>query len=350
MSIREKFFNSMRRKDGRFIPFEFDLCPSKEEEYKKKTGSDNYMEYFRFPIKWLSSEYVSKEDKFSRYYSSQDDIAIDDWGVGYKKGSVAHFTEMQHPLKGFDSVEEFANYPYPDPVNDYKWDDVPCKVKSIKEQDLIAVAGMQMTIFEIAWYLRGMDNFMIDMVMNPELANYHLDRIEGIRCEFAKRYASAGCDVLSLGDDIATQRDMMMNPDMWREYLKPRLANVIKAAKDINPDILIAYHSDGNLMKVIPELIEVGVEILNPIQSECMDPVEIKKKYGDRLSFWGTVGTQTTMPFGTPDEVRKVCLRMIEEVGKGGGLLLAPTHLLEPEVPWENIQAFIDTINEYNSR
>lgn len=102
------------------------------------------------------------------------------------------------------------------------------------------------------------------------------------------------------------------------------------------------------LRAIIPELIEIGVEILNPIQPECMDPVIIKKQYGERLSFWGTLGTQTTMPFGTAVEVRQVCQKMFQEVGRGGGLGLAPTHVLEPEVPWANIQGFVDAVNEYN--
>jgi uroporphyrinogen decarboxylase len=113
---------------------------------------------------------------------------------------------------------------------------------------------------------------------------------------------------------------------------------------------LIFYHGDGNLQAIIPELIEIGVDILNPVQPECMDPVEIKKQYGEQLSFWGTIGTQTVMPFGSPQQVREVCEKMIQEVGRGGGLGLAPTHVLEPEVPWENIQAFIDAVHTYNSK
>lgn len=348
MSIRKKFFDAMRRKSGDFVPFEFNLCPSQYEEFKRRTGSDNYAEYYNFPCRGIGVKYMGNKDKFVQYYENLDNIKLDDWGVGYKSGSVAHFTEMQHPMKDFSTVEDFENYPYPDPVNDYDWNSLEDRVKAIKEKDLVAIAGMQCTIFEAAWYLRGMDNLMIDMVFNPELANYHMDRIAQIRCEFARRYALAGCDILSLGDDVSTQLDMMMNPDTWREFLKPRLAKVIKAAKDAKPDILIFYHGDGNLQKIIPDLIEIEVEILNPVQPECMDPVEIKKKYGDKLSFWGTIGTQTTLPFGTSDEVRQFCLKMIKEVGRGGGLFLAPTHMVEPEVPWENIQAFIDTVKEYN--
>lgn len=134
---------------------------------------------------------------------------------------------------------------------------------------------------------------------------------------------------------------------MWRKWLKPRLARVIEQARRVKPDILIFYHSDGDCTAIIPELIEIGVDILNPVQPECMNPAELKKEYGDRLAFWGTIGTQTTMPFGTPDEVKAVVKERIETVGKGGGLLLAPTHILEPEVPWENVLAFFEAVEEY---
>ena len=100
---------------------------------------------------------------------------------------------------------------------------------------------------------------------------------------------------------------------------------------------------------IIPELIEIGVDVLNPVQPECVDPVALKEQYGDRLSFWGTIGTQTTMPVGTPEEVRENVRHMIETVGKGGGLLVAPTHLLEPEVPWENIEALIQAVKDYGT-
>lgn len=351
MSIREKFFNAMRRIDGSYVPFEFGLCPSLHEEFKRRTDKEDYAEYYGFPVRFVSP--VNKVDpgRFSKYHTNSDNLVrVTDWGVGHKQGSVAHFTEMQHPMKDLETIEEFQQYPYPDPVADYDWSEVAAKVNSIKERDLIVIAPMSCTIFETAWYMRGMDNLMIDMVMNHELADYHMDRIMNTRCEFARRYAEAGVDVLALGDDVSTQLDMMMSPEMWRGFLKHRLGKVIRAAKDIKPDILIFYHGDGNLQKIIPDLIEVGVDILNPIQPECMDPAEIKRLYGDRLSFWGTLGTQTTLPFGTAEDVRNECIKMIETVGKGGGLLLSPSHLLEPEVPWENIQAYIDTVNEYNNR
>ena len=208
---------------------------------------------------------------------------------------------------------------------------------------------MQMTLFEVAWYLRGMDNLMVDMMVNPEFALALLDEITAIRVGMAEKYAKYGIDILMLGDDVSSQQDMMMDPGLWREMLKPRMAEVIKAAKAVNPDILLFYHGDGNLQKVIPDLIEIGVDILNPVQPECMDPLLIKKLYGDRLTLWGTLGTQTTLPFGTPEEVKEKCRELIRTAGRGGGLLLAPTHTIEPEVPWKNIQAFLEAVREYGA-
>ena len=140
---------------------------------------------------------------------------------------------------------------------------------------------------------------------------------------------------------------MIMSPDMWRKWIKPRFAEAIRIAKELKPDVLIFYHSDGHIEPVIPDLIEIGIDILNPVQPECMDPEKLKINYGDRLSFWGTVGTQITMPFGTPEEVKEVVRNRIETVGKRGGLLIAPTHMLEPEVPWENVIAFVEAVREF---
>jgi uroporphyrinogen decarboxylase len=157
-------------------------------------------------------------------------------------------------------------------------------------------------------------------------------------------------DVIMFGDDVGTQKALMMSVETWRKWVKPATAATIAAAKAVNPDVIALYHSDGVIYDIIPELIEIGVDVLNPVQPECVDPLVLKEQYGDRLSFWGTIGTQTTMPFGTPEEVRENVRQMIQTVGKGGGLLIAPTHLLEPEVPVENVVAYINACAEYTSR
>jgi uroporphyrinogen decarboxylase len=206
---------------------------------------------------------------------------------------------------------------------------------------------MECSVFERAWYLRGMEQLFADFVESPDFATAVLDRITEISCGTADRYARADVDVLGLGDDVSEQRGMLMSPATWRRWLKPRLAAIIASARAVKADVIVRYHSDGNPEAIIPDLIEIGVDVLNPLQPECMDPAAIKRRYGGDLAFWGAMGTQTTMPFGTPEEVARVVRERIDTVGAGGGLLLAPTHVLQPDVPWENIVAFFEAIERY---
>ncbi len=350
MDIRQKFFDAMRRKSEGFVPFSFSLCPSQLEEFARRTGHTDYAAYYGFPTRTLGVPCLADARRFrARWYAGDPDVMISpDFGFGSRKGTMAHFTSMVFPLEGLTDPTQIAEYPWPDPTRDMDWETLEQRARQVKEQGLVAMAGMEITLFESAWYLRGMERFLEDIVVFPEMCEALLERLCVIREEMARRYALAGLDVLCLGDDVGTQIDMMMAPRKWEAMLKPRLARVIAAAKAVNPDILITYHSDGNIARVVPGLIEAGVEVLNPIQPECMDAIELKRLYGDRLSFWGGVGTQSTMPFGTPKDVRGACLELIAKVGEGGGLYLAPTHVLEPEVPYENIEAFVLTVTEYN--
>ncbi|MBI4026308.1 MAG: hypothetical protein HY360_15090 [Verrucomicrobia bacterium] len=243
--------------------------------------------------------------------------------------------------------QDVFDYPLADIEADYRYEQVDRQIREIQSRGLCATAWMACTVFEIAWYMRSMEMLLMDFVDNQEFAEALLDRITAKRETQARRYAELGADVVCLGDDVASQRGMLMSAAMWRRWLKPRLARVVAAAKAARPDVLVLYHSYGDVTSIILDLIEIGVDILNPVQPECMDPVAIKKKYGERLSFWGTIGTQTTMPFGTPEDVRREICARIETVGKGGGLLIAPTHVVEPEVPWENILAFAEAVKEF---
>jgi uroporphyrinogen decarboxylase len=210
------------------------------------------------------------------------------------------------------------------------------------------VAGfLQQTLFELAWEMRGMEELLVDFYLNKPFADCLLDKITEIRCKMAARYAEAGVDILRLGDDLGTQRALMISPETWGMMLKSRLGRIITAARKENPEIIIFFHSDGFIEPIIEDFIEIGIDVLNPVQPECMDVAALKKKYGDRLSFWGGVGIQTTMPFGTPAEVKEVVKRTIETLGVGGGFLIAPTHALQPDVPWENVIAFFEAVDQF---
>jgi len=153
-----------------------------------------------------------------------------------------------------------------------------------------------------------------------------------------------GVDMVWLGDDVGTQSSMLMSPDVWRRFFKPRMANLVASLKRINPRVKVAYHSDGNIYAIIPDLIEIGIDVLNPIQPACMDPVLLKEQYGDKLCFWGSIDVQRTLPFGTPLDVRQEVITRIETLGKGGGFILAPTHHVQLDTPLANFWEMIDTV------
>ena len=143
------------------------------------------------------------------------------------------------------------------------------------------------------------------------------------------------------------QQTTLMSVELWRTWLKPRLAQVIQAGRAIKPDLLIFYHSCGYVLPFLEDLVEIGIDILNPVQPECMAFADVLKKVGGRMSFWGTVGTQSTLPFGTPADVQRVVWENLRQCGPQGGLVIAPTHLVEPEVPWANLVAMKEACESF---
>lgn len=351
LTPRQRVLAALRRHEPDRVPRELSFgafTPALMQRFREITGYEDPAEYWNFEVRAVNFRYPDPmPEHFEWLGELPPGATVDSWGMGAVPGSLWHFTDYIHPLASAETPATIASYPLPDVYNPLCWQHLQAEVASLHSRELAAMGELACTIFEQSWYLRGLENLLSDFLLRPELAEVLLDRMTALRCFQAETYARAGVDILRLGDDVSHQRGMMMSPAIWRRWLKPRLARVIAAARAIKPDILIFYHCDGDCRAIVPELIEIGVDILNPVQPECMDPAEMKQQYGDRLSFWGTIGTQTTFPFGTPEEMKAVVRERIRTVGRGGGLLLAPTHILEPDVPWENIVAFFEAIEEY---
>jgi uroporphyrinogen decarboxylase len=350
MTDIENFISIVKRKGYERVPTDFVTCPilsQKLKDYVEKTGFEYKRSYENIPD--LPSKNANAEE-FMKYYdvSFKPGTIIDKYGVAHEPGSAAafHMTKMYHPMASFDSVEQVLAYPLPD----YDGADETAQINAVKGahlNDTVATGNMQCTVWESAWYMRGMENLMTDMMTDDPIAEALFDRVTDIAVKRATSYVKNGVDVLFLGDDIGMQKTIMMSENLYCEWLKPRLKKVIDEARKINPDVVVFYHSCGFVTPMIPHLIEAGIDVLNPVQPECMDFRKIHEMYGDRLSFNGTVGTQTTMPFGTPDEVRREVFKNLDIAGDKGGLLVAPTHMLEPEVPLENLIAYIKACKEY---
>lgn len=266
---------------------------------------------------------------------------VDEWGVWWRAGDFHHFAQIHSPLRGLEDFTRLCQYPWPDLDQSYRFSQLRQRVEEFHAQGL-AVAAYAGSVFEQSWYLRGFEDLMMDMIAAPQVAHFLFERTAAYQQFAATRFSQAGVDIVITGDDIAGQQGMLMKLSLWREFLKPHLARTVRVIKAVNPQAKVFYHSDGNVEAAIPDLIEIGIDILNPVQPECMNPAAIKAKYGDRLAFWGSVSVQQTMPCGTPEQVRAEVRSRIRDLGRGGGFILAPAHVLGPETPWENIVAFFE--------
>jgi uroporphyrinogen decarboxylase len=321
--------------------------------FEQDIGPSDPAEYFGFDVRVVEFGDTTRPYDFSAYLPPDlpaQRTRVDKWGIAWVRGSAHHFETMVHPLAGAKTLTDLENYPWPDVTAPYRREVARRRIEQVHNKGY-AVLGWPPfiggTFFEMAWRLRGLDTLLMDFALNPEFATALLDTIAGFSIANSCYLASCGVDVLLTGDDVGMQDRLLMNPAMWRKWLKPRYAELITQVRRTNPETIIFYHSDGNIEPLIPELIEIGIEVLNPIQPECMNAAKLKRHYGDRLAFWGTVGTQTTFPHASVQELKAVVKERIGTVGAGGGLLIAPTHKLQPEVPWQSIVAFFEAVREY---
>ncbi len=273
----------------------------------------------------------------------------DEWGVTWKtigydtRFGQGKYTEPFGPPLADDRALD--TYRPPDPNRPELYTEAERTLRHFKDEYWI-VGVTPTTIFESAWALRGYEQLLTDLALNPELANRVLDIPYRYHQAVTQRLVQLGVDMIWLGDDMGGQSSMLMSPAMWRRYFKPRMANLIATLRTINPQIKIAYHTDGVVYPIIPDLIEIGIDVLNPIQPAAMDPVKLKTEYGNRLCFWGSLDIQQTIPFGTPAEVKQEVITRLKTLGRGGGLIIGPTHNLQLDTPLENFWAMVNTIRE----
>lgn len=353
MTSRERTVAVLNRQMPDRLPREIKLTQPLMDDFRKRTGANDPADYYGLDVRDVYFAPPTDMPDFSSYYPqgvptlwNPAGWEVGEWGVGVKPGSMYHFIHIEHPMLGLSTVEDLKNYPFPDLAKPERHQHLESDVRAWHDQGLFVIGFMEWTIFEIAWHMRGMDNLFSDILFSPDFAEYLLERITEIRCFQARRHAEAGVDLIKIGDDVGTQRSMLMSPEMFREWFKPRYKRVIEAARSVNPSLHVCYHSDGDCWDVIPDLIEAGVTVLNPVQPECLDLAAVKREFGGDLRFWGGIGTQTTMPFDDADDVYRTVQCAIDTLGPTG-YFPCPTHVLEPEVPWANIEAYLRAVEEY---
>lgn len=273
----------------------------------------------------------------------------DEWGIIYER--IGLYDEaVGRPLSNAEIHEDIEKFSMPDPLDEDRYELAKRNIEKYSKEYAI-VGDLEATIFELCWNLVGMEKFLMDLYCEEEYIPVLLDKISDFNQTVGLKLIELGADMIWMGDDLGTQSGMMISAELYRKLIKPRQACIIKAFKDAKPDIIIAYHSCGSILPIIEDLIEVGVEVLNPIQPKAngMNLAELKNKYGDRVAFFGTIDVQGVLPNGTVDDVRREVQLRIEQGGKGGGLILAPAHNIQPDTPIENILAMYQEIKEFGT-
>ena len=284
----------------------------------------------------------------------------DAWGVTFRRApnpSGFHYEFARHPL-AHATVKDLDDYPWPDPHD-------PARVAGLEERchwlyentDFALVGKFSESIFEQAFYLRGLEQWLVDLAADPEFAEALMDRLVDISIamtEVGLKACGKYIQVLRLaGDDMGHQHGTILSPKMFRKLVKPRFARLYHAAKSMfrtyNPNGKLKAHTDGNVYPFIEDYIELGLDVLNPVQPyvDEMDHTRLKSQFGDRLAFHGGIDIQNVLPFGTPIEVNAEAKKTMAALGQGGGYILAPTHYVQPDVPPENILALRDAVLEH---
>jgi uroporphyrinogen decarboxylase len=281
-----------------------------------------------------------------------DGTTRDVWGIHRRAvgPELGAYDELESfPLQAAESIGDLERYRWPEP--DW-WDfgPLPDLVRRLDPEGRHHLRWRIGSVFETAWQLRGMQELLVDLVAEPEIPRYLMGRIADVHVENTRRVLDLvgdRLDLVYLYDDVAAQNSLLISPQTWRGEIRPHHARLVELAH--GRGVPVMYHCDGAVVPLIPELIELGVDVLNPIQPDArgMDPRALKDAFGDRLAFHGGVDIVTTLPRGTPDEVADEVRHLVDVLGENGGYVLCSSHHVQPDTPVENVLAMYEPSLRY---
>ncbi len=340
-----------------FLPSQLDYVPYRLECVLKEMGM-TFQEYDDYSCNHIFHMFPLTE---AAYYSSGSDADEATIKMAEENGCIPHSDDPTNVFDNF-AVPWFKNkvgVHYSDnPIKDkdldsFEWPDpnVPGIFDHLKNamdaaKDEYYTLGLQhLTLQERSFLLIGYEELMYNMAADPVFIDELMDRILDFHIGLSKRFVELGVDGVRTGDDFGTQRSLHVSPKTWRRFFKPRLAKMWQVYKDAG--VTVFHHSCGAIAEIIPDLIEIGMEVLHPIQPLAMDINEIAKKNGDKVAFFGGIDTQQLLPYGTPREVKDATKNCIDVLGVNGKYIIAPSQEIMLDVPTENIMAMIEAIKEY---
>ena len=276
----------------------------------------------------------------------------DHWGVKRKAVDAGmgqiHYEIDRYPLAEIEDISQLNDYLWPQ-TDWFDYSNIPDKIKVQNKSEEYCIISGWGSIFEAAWYMRGFEQFLMDLILNPELAHVILQKVTDFQIDHTRKILEAGqgkIDLIFCGDDIGMQQGLLISLETFIEFIKPHHMALNKIIHQYGATVI--FHTDGSVMKVVPDLIDMGIDILQALQFDAigMDPKELKDDYGTQLCFEGGASVQHTLPFGTVEDVIEETTHLVNTLGKDGGYIFGPSHAIQAGTPAENVLAMFDTASE----
>ncbi|HPO16129.1 MAG TPA: uroporphyrinogen decarboxylase family protein [Candidatus Hydrogenedentes bacterium] len=333
MTNRERVIASFNHQQPDKTPYCIEFTMPMHARMAEYYGDPNFADHLGNALTFLST--VGPDG----WKEVASDIWEDEFGVQWNRSVDKDIGIVCNHMVTSDTIEEYV---FPDPHDPRRYESFPDTIARAQGQFVLANIGF--SLFERAWTLFGMEDLLIAMAAEPSTVHRLLDRILEHNLARIEHACTFEIDAMMFGDDWGSQRGLIMGPQMWREFIKPRVREMYQAVRKRGKYVMI--HSCGKVDELFPELIECGLHCFNPFQPEVIDVFETKQRFGGELSFYGGISTQRTLPYGTVAQVKDEVRRRLEEVGKNGGYIAAPSHAIPPDAKPENVAAMIEALQQ----
>jgi len=344
MNQRERVLTALRHKQPDKVPWAFEFTDQALAKLADHYGDPRLVDV-EFFDNWVGNHFRFIEPRAKGLFHGLEEevepgLWRDGWGVIWDTRGLYGEGEWGRPVNNVLPEPTLAHYTFPDPPSPEDFAHYP---RFVEENRGYFIIGYEGHLFEVAWALRGIEEFLSDLILNP---GFVFDLLEGITeyyLALIDQSVKYGIDAFAFGEDLGSQTTgLIMGPKHWRRFFKPFMARMFDRVKEAGK--FVYMHSDGQIDDIFEDFIEIGLDIYNPFQPEIRDVYEVKRKYGDRLCFHGGIGIQELLPHGTPQQVKTEVQRLIKEVGAGGGYILGPSHAVMADTPVENIVALVEAV------
>ena len=328
---KERVLAALNFEETDIVPYDVVIEPEVEDRLNERYGGRDWEKMIEKHIALVGFPVMAEMDLISETLVRDEYGCI--WNFSARPFHLVSFPLSEPSLKGYDFDGVLRKVLG-------SFDKASAELIISRDPDAFILGQLNFGLFERSWTLRGFENVLVDSILNTAFYEELLDHIVEMQFALVDKLLELPIDGVFFGDDWGDQRGVILGPERWRRLFKPRTRKLYERVKSSGK--VVITHCCGNVFDLIPDVIEMGLDVLESLQPEAMNVYEIKRKYGKNLRLWGGLGTQHMLPFGTPQEVRREIHRLIAEMGKGGGYILAPAKPLRADVPTENAVAVIE--------